>query len=176
MDNCVSEAERIEQCLAGIAKASVWLERVVRVVGAFVSVCLVAVSVVGIYSYYSPTSTMSLTIGQSVSLLPCGLMVAAISFFTWRLADLLAKGQSPFTQKAYRSVVGIAASLAVFGVLELYLYQYGLGGLVDPLQGVTLISGSPLAFASLLGAGVVGVLAYVFRYGMLLQQQSEYLI
>ncbi len=172
----VSEAERIEQCLTGMAKASVWLERMVRVVGAFMSVCLVAVSLVGIYSYYSPTSTTHLTIDQSVSLLPCGLLVAAISFFTWRLADLLAKGQSPFTPKAYRSVVGIAVSLAIFGATELWMYQYGLGGLVDPLEGATLISGSFLAFFSLIAAGVVGVLAYTFRYGMLLQQQNDYMI
>lgn len=176
MSEFVSEAERIERCLANVSKVGVWLERVVRVIGAFLSVIFLAIPITGIHAYYSPNVGRFLTIDECLSALPCGVLIAVVSFFTWRLADMLAKGRSPFTSKSFHSLVAIAVSFALFGIVELVLFHNGLGGVADPASGAVVMSGSFAAVLSFLFAGVMGVLAYVFRYGMLLQQQSDYMI
>ena len=95
----------------------------------------------------------------------------------WSMARTLAKGESPFSLGAYRSLVAIALAFAAFAVVEFALSRYGLGGLVLPPLGIVLAdSGLLMAFLSLLFAGVMGVLAFVFRYGILLQQQSDFMI
>lgn len=176
MGDFVSEAERIERCLASVSKVGVWLERIVRVVGAFVSVVFLAIPITGIHAYYSPSVSHFLTFDECLNALPCGVLIAVVSFFIWRLADMLARGESPFTAQAFHSLVAIAVAFAVFGVVELVMFHNGLGGVADPASGAVVMSASFAAALSLMFSGVIGVLAYVFRYGMLLQQQSDCMI
>ena len=177
MAEFISEAERIERCLTGMTKVGIWLERAVRVVGAIFSVIFLVIPLMGIHAYYDPGYSYAFTLDECLSALPCGFLFAIVSFFMWRLASTLAKGESPFSLRAYRSLVAITLAFAVFALVEFVLSRYGLGGLILPPLGIVLDdSGLLMAFLSLLFAGIVGVLAFVFRYGMLLQQQSDFMI
>ena len=177
MTEFVSEAQRIERCLQDMTRIGVWLERVIRVVGAIASVAALAWPIVNIHAYFDPSYTAGTPIDQCITALPCSVLLAAVLFFIWRLVNEISKGQSPFSMRAYHALLGATASFALFALVELALNHYGFGGLLFlPFTSEVLGTGGTAAFLALLVAGLMGMMAFVFRYGMLLQQQSDCMI
>ena len=177
MGDFVSESERIEGYREHMAKTCRWFERIARVIGALATVSMAYLSIASIAYYFIPGASVGLRLNEALSTIPCSLLVIFVCFFSWRLLRRLAKGESPFTSKFVRGLDALVVSFAVFALVEFVLSLYGEGGLFLPFVGYEcLMSASGLALASTLMACVMFVLAFVFRYGVLLQQQNEYLI